>query len=598
MIDCQDRHIIFHVWLNIGGQNMDFRNIITDFLADQTGLEPEQIDAWIEIPPQPELGDFAFPCFRLAKHLRRSPNQIAVELAQKAKSGLPNIKDMKAVNGYLNFFVDRGAYVASTIRKILDAGETLGRCGIGSGQTAVIEYSSPNIAKPFHVGHAFSTVLGHALYRIYDHLGYRTVRVNHLGDYGTQFGKLIVAWRLWGNEDQVSADPIRELLRLYVRFHEEAKTNPELEDKAREAFRRLEEGCEPEKELWQKFRDLSLKSFDEVYKRLGVSFDSYLGESFYSSRIPEVINLLEEKGLLVESDGALVVPLDEYDLPPCIILKSDGTTIYASRDIAAVLYRWEQYHFDWNIYVVGATQALHFRQVFAVLEKAGFEAAKKCVHVGFGLVKFPDRKLSTRSGDVIFLTDLLDESVEKTKAIIEENKRQRQTDIEEDEIEEVAEKVGVGAVVYTFLKNSRERDIIFSWEEMLDFNGDSAPYVQYTYARARSILRKAGPEASEATMMDEEDLRCLSTDDEFAMAKILYDFESTLIRAAELYEPYLITRQITALARAFNKYYNHEPILKTEDQTQRKARLAMVQAVCQVIRMGLDLIGISVVERM
>ena len=457
---------------------MDFRSQIVTWLAGQTGLERDQIDAWIEIPPQPALGDYAFPCFRLAKHLRRAPAKIAEELAGLARGNIAQLADVQPVQGYLNFFVDRALFVQAAIKHVLASGDGLGRQALGAGQTVVVEYSSPNIAKPFHVGHAFTTILGQAIYRLYDHLGYRTVRVNHLGDYGTQFGKLIVAYRLWGDEQAVAADPIRELLRIYVRFHDEAKERPELEDQAREAFRQLETGSAPEKALWQTFRDLSLKEFSAVYERLGVSFDSYLGESFYSDRIPDVVRLLNERGILIESQGAQVVMLDEYGLPPCIILKSDGTTIYASRDLAAVLYRWEQYRFARNIYVVGTPQALHFRQVFAVLDKAGVEASKNCVHVGFGLVKFPDRKLSTRSGDVIFLSDLLQESVDKTREIIAENARLRQTDMQMAEIDEAAEKIGLGAIVYTFLKNGRERDIVFSWEEMLDFDGDSSPYVQ------------------------------------------------------------------------------------------------------------------------
>ena len=574
---------------------MDFRSQIVTWLAGQTGLERDQIDAWIEIPPQPALGDYAFPCFRLAKHLRRAPAKIAEELAGQARGNIAQLADVQPVQGYLNFFVDRACFVQAAIEHVLASGDGLGRQALGDGQTVVVEYSSPNIAKPFHVGHAFTTILGQAIYRLYDHLGYRTVRVNHLGDYGTQFGKLIVAYRLWGDEQAVAADPIRELLRIYVRFHDEAKERPELEDQAREAFRQLETGSAPEKALWQTFRDLSLKEFSAVYERLGVSFDSYLGESFYSDRIPDVVRLLNERGILIESQGAQVVMLDEYGLPPCIILKSDGTTIYASRDLAAVLYRWEQYRFARNIYVVGTPQALHFRQVFAVLDKAGVEASKNCVHVGFGLVKFPDRKLSTRSGDVIFLSDLLQESVDKTREIIAENARLRQTDMQMAEIDEAAEKIGLGAIVYTFLKNGRERDIVFSWEEMLDFDGDSAPYVQYTYARARSILRKA---EAEGQALPGTCAPVLTSEDEFAIAKLLDGFDQAVVRAAELYEPYILLRQVTALARAFNKYYNHEPILKTGDLLLRQSRLALLQAVCQAIRVGLDLVGIGVVERM
>ncbi len=577
---------------------MDFRLHIASWLATETSLPQEEIDAWIEIPPQPQLGDYAFPCFRLAKHLRRSPVQIADELARKAKDAVSDLHDVQAINGYLNFFVDRSSYNSSVLKRVLSAGDTLGMDTIGEGKTVIVEFSSPNIAKPFHVGHAFTTILGNALYRIYDRLGYKTIRVNHLGDYGTQFGKLIVAYRLWVDHEKLAASPIDELLRIYVRFHEEAKSNPELDEQAREAFRRLESGSIEEKALWQKIRDLSLKAFELIYERLGVSFDSYRGESFYSDQIPAVVQWLESKHLLTKSDGAQVVMLDEYGLPPCIILKSDGTTIYASRDIAAVLYRWEQYQFAKNLYVVGTTQALHFQQVFAVLDKAGLEAAKQCEHIGFGLVKFPDRKLSTRSGDVVLLSDLLQESVDKTKEIIRQNSLVRNVSMSDDEINAVAEKIGVGAVVYTFLRNGRERDIVFSWEEMLDFEGDSAPYVQYTYARARSILRKADMDESITEPVSESRLKRLTTDDEFALAKLLDDFDQTLQKAVKQNEPYLVIRYVTALARSFNKYYNHEPILKTDGAELRLARLNLVQAVCLTIRTALELVGIAVVERM
>ncbi len=576
---------------------MDYRAAIAKWLADRTGLEQDRIDRLIETPPQPEMGDFAFPCFRLAKTLRQAPPKIAADLASEAEASLDSSVRVEVVSGYLNFFVDRKSFIAGAISDTLQAGDHLGRSDEGFGKTVIVEYSSPNIAKPFHVGHAFTTILGHALYRIYDRLGYNVVRMNHLGDYGTQFGKLIVAFRKWGDEAALKEHPIQELLRIYVKFHHEAEQDKDLENQARDAFRRLEAGEAEEKVLWQRFRDLSLAEFSVVYERLGVSFDNYNGESFYSDQIPAVIDLLKDKGLLEESEGAQVVKLEDKGLPPCIILKSDGTTIYASRDIAAVLYRIKTYDFYKNIYVVGNPQALHFKQVFAVLEKAGIDQAKDCEHVGFGLVKFPDRKLSTRSGDVILLADLLRESCDKTLEIIRENQTIRQTDMDEQEMAQVAEKIGLGAVVYTFLRNGRERDIVFSWEEMLDFDGDSAPYVQYTYARARSILRKA---ADQGINLDAAyaNLGLLDGDEEFAIAKLLDGFADALRRAAAANEPSILLRQVTLLARTFNKYYNTEPILGTPDENVRLARLALLQAVCQAIRSGLDLVGIQVVERM
>lgn len=578
---------------------MDYQATIVKWLAGQTGIGEELIDGWMEIPPQPTLGDYAFPCFQLARTMRQAPPQIAASLAQQAADDSSLPARVQAVGAYLNFFIDRTQYIGQVISQTLAAGANLGASDLGSGKTVIVEYSSPNIAKPFHIGHAFTTILGQAIYRLYDRLGYKVVRMNHLGDYGTQFGKLIVANRLWGDEAALLQEPIKELLRVYVKFHDEAAARPELEIEAREAFQRLEAGEPTEKALWQRFRDLSIKEFDSVYQRLGIEFDNSNGESFYSDQIPAVVSLLKEKGLIVESNGAQVVMLDEYNLPPCIILKSDGTTIYASRDIAAVLYRIATYHFFKNIYVVGNPQALHFQQVFAVLEKAGIAEAAACKHVGFGLVKFPDRKLSTRAGDMIFLADLLSESVDKTLEIIRQNAQLRGTDMLEVEMRDVAEKIGLGAVVYTFLKNGRERDIVFSWEEMLDFDGDSAPYVQYTYARARSILRKAGEtDCQAAASLDAAALSVLTHDDEFALAKLLDGFGDAVQKAAEAYEPFILVRQVTLLARTFNKYYNSESILGTADKTVRQARLALLQAVCLGIRTGLDLAGITAVERM
>lgn len=577
---------------------MNDRQMLVLQLQQLTGLEAAQLDSLIEIPPQPSLGDYAFPCFTLAKTMRKAPTLIAAGLAEHLRGRLDCFDRIEVVGGYLNFFLNRSRFIANTILDVRAAGRAYGSATAPTDQPVIIEFSSPNIAKPFHVGHAFTTIIGHALSRIYQHLGYRVIRMNHLGDYGTQFGKLIVAYHLWGDEAALQQAPIHELLRIYVRFHEEAQQNPELEQQAREHFRRLEEGQAEEIALWQRFRDLSLIEFAQVYDRLGIQFDNYNGESFYSSQIPAVVAMLEEKGLLEDSEGARVVRLDEFGLPPCIILKSDGTTIYASRDIAAALYRYREYHFLKNIYVVGTPQALHFQQVFGVLEKAGFAFAKDCVHIGFGLVRFADRKLSTRSGDVIFLQDLLQEAVDKTLEIIRSNAALRAPDMTEEDMREIAEHVGIGAITYTFLKNSRERDIVFSYEEMLDFEGDSAPYVLYTYARARSILRKAAAGAPDAVQAGPDALMKLQTDEEFVIAKLVEGLPLSIAKAASTNEPFMVVRQITQLARAFNKYYHNEPILTTADPDLRSARLALLETVCETLSIGLDLVGIRPVERM
>ena len=441
---------------------MDYRTEIAVRIAVATGLDAETTNGLIEVPPQKELGDYAFPCFALSKTLRKAPAFIASELATDPRLGASWIEKVESVGPYLNFFLDRGHVASTVLTAILESGIHYGDGDEGKGKTVIVEFSSPNIAKPFHVGHAFTTVLGNSLSRIYSKLGYRVVRMNHLGDYGTQFGKLITAYRLWGDEQALRSAPIKELLRIYVKFHEAEKDDPSLGITARENFRRLEEGCPDERALWEKFRDMSLKEFSAVYEKMGVSFDNYNGESFYGDRIPEVVKLLNEKGILTESEGAQVVMLDEYGLPPCIIIKSDGTTIYASRDLAAAMYRYDTYGFYKNIYVVGLPQALHFKQVFAVLEKAGLPYAGDCVHVGFGLVKFKNMKFSTREGNIVVLDELLDESISKTREIIKSNALIRDTGMSDEGFEEVALKVGIGAVIYTYLRAGRERDIVFS----------------------------------------------------------------------------------------------------------------------------------------
>lgn len=441
---------------------MDFKTYIVEKLTEYTGLEYEAVEKAIEIPPDEKMGDLAFPCFPLARVLRKAPPLIAKDMAEKFADD-PVLDKCEAAGGYLNFFLDRAEFIKGTVTGVRNAGEDWGKSQEGEGKTVLVEYSSPNIAKPFHIGHLFSTAVGNSLARIYKHLGYHVESLNHLGDWGTQFGKLISAYKRWGDAAAIEKDPINELLKIYVRFHQEAEKNPELEDEAREYFKKLEDGDEETTKLWSYFRELSLVEFKRVYDMLGVSFDSYNGEAFYSDKMDEVVDILRDKGLLVESQGAQVVDLSDVNMPPCIILKSDGATIYATRDIAAALYRHRTYDFYKNIYVVGIPQSLHFKQIFEVMKRAGWEWSNGCEHVGFGLVKLPGKNMSTRNGDVVFLEDVLNESIEKTKAIIKENNHGI------EDVDGVAKKIGIGAILYTFLKNSREKDIIFSWESMLRF---------------------------------------------------------------------------------------------------------------------------------
>ena len=565
---------------------MDFKEYAVEKISKITELEKEQISALTEVPPNPDMGDLAFPCFTLAKTMRKSPVMIASELAGKLE-GDEYIEKAEAQGGYLNFFFNRGAFAEDTVKKVLESNGSWGSSDMGKGKTVLVEFSSPNIAKPFHIGHLFSTALGNSLERIYKHLGYNTVKLNHLGDWGTQFGKLICAYKYWGDREVIEKDPINELLKIYVKFHDEAKNNPELDDEAREYFRLLEDGDEEVTSLWKYFREISLVEFKRVYDMLGISFDSYNGESFYSDKMQEVVDYLDEKGILVDSEGAKIVDLSDKEIPPCIILKSNGTTIYATRDIAAALYRKRTYDFDKNIYVVGTPQALHFKQIFSVIEKAWGDWAKDCLHVGFGLVKFPDKKLSTRDGDVVFLEDVLNESIAKTLEVIKTNT----PDMENPE--EAATKIGIGAILYTFLKNNREKDIIFSWDSMLDFEGESAPYVQYSYARGRSILRRAEDDYCNA------DLTLLTGKEEYELIKVLRGFGEAVVNSANKNEPFYVNRYVTNLAKAFNKFYNSYPILKSDVPMEtKKARLALVDATTQVIKTALGLLGIETVEKM
>lgn len=563
---------------------MNYKELISERLSSIIELPIEDIEKLIEIPPKPEMGDFAFPCFQLAKTFRKAPNMIAEEL--KDKFDKSNFEKVENLGPYLNFFVDKSIFSKNVIEKILEEKDKYGASNEGKGRKALIEYSSPNIAKPFHVGHLFSTAIGNALYKIFTFEGYDCERLNHLGDWGTQFGKLIAAYKRWVDKEALEKEPIKELLRIYVKFHDEAEKDPALEEEGRLHFKRLEDGEEEEVKLWKRFRELSLKEFEKVYHMLNVEFDSYAGESFYGDKMDAVVEEIDEKGLLVESNGAKVVMLEDYNMPPCIIKKSDGATIYATRDLATAIYRKKTYDFYKSIYVVGLEQSLHFKQVFTTLKLMGHDWADDCTHIGFGLVRFTDRKLSTRKGEVIFLEDLLKESVDKTLEIINE----KNSELENKE--ETAKKIGIGAVIFTYLKNNRERDIVFSWDEMLSFDGETGPYVQYSYARGKSILRKA------EEIQGDVDYSKLSSKEEFELVKTLEGFNKSILQAIEKLEPSIVTRYVIEVAKAFNKFYNHNSILNAEDEEIKKARIKLVESTCQVIKNALNLLGIEVVEKM
>ena len=562
---------------------MDFKSYIAEKIAAATEGDKENIFTLIEKPKDEAMGDAAFPCFSLSKVLRKAPNMIAAELAEKITAD-DVVGEVKAVGGYLNFFFNKKLFVSEIAEKVLNEGENYGKCSEGEGKTVVIDYSSPNIAKPFHIGHLFSTSVGNSLAKIYNFLGYKVERVNHLGDWGTQFGKVISAYKRWGDKAVVEKDPITELNKLYVKFHEEAEKDPALEDEGRREFHLLETGDTENYNLWKWFRDVSLEEYKRVYERMGVGFDSYNGEAFYMDKMDGVIAELKEKDMLKLSEGAYIVEFD--DMPPSIVLKQDGSTIYTTRDLAAAEYRNKTYNFDKNIYVVGLPQSLHFKQIFAILEKLGKDYAKDCVHVGFGTVKFATGAMSTRSGNVVLLETVLSEAINKTAEIMKNNGNAI------DDIESASESVGIGAIFYTFLKNSREKDIIFDWDDILDFNGESGPYVQYSYARGKSVLRKAEIKDFSGASFDYD-----ITPEEYSLCKLLSEFTDTVKAAAEKNEPFYITRYVTNVAKAFNKFYNTTPILKGEENVQ-KARLLITEATTVCIKNALALLGINTVERM
>ena len=545
----------------------------------------EEITALIEVPPNKEMGDFAFPCFKLAKVFRKAPNMIAEEISSKiVAQGV--ISKVTPLGGYINFFVNKSQLAETVIKDVLTKKEKYGHSDLGKDKTIVIDFSSPNIAKPFHIGHIRTTVIGNALYKIYSSQGYNTVRINHLGDYGTQFGKLIVAFKLWGNKEAVEANPIPELLKLYIKFHDEAEKHPEMEDEARAWFTKLENGDKEAKELWQWFRDESLKEFARVYNLLDIEFDSYNGESFYSDKMDRVIDTIKDKGLLKESQGTNIVDLEKYNMPPALITKNDGSTLYMTRDLAAALYRKENYDFEKCIYVVGSQQSLHFNQLFKVLELVGFEWAKDMVHVPFGMVALEEGTMSTRKGRVVFLEDVLRQAIEKTKeTMLAKNPNALNVD-------EIAKQVGVGAVVFQELSNSRIKDYTFSWSRTLSFEGETGPYVQYTHARCCAVLRKAKEEVT-----TDINYELLNDVDSAEVLKVIASFNKTILNAMRKNEPHIITRFVLDLAQAFNKFYHDNSIL-VEDVELRKARLALVASTRQALENGLNLLGMQAPERM
>ncbi|HAZ0775711.1 TPA: arginine--tRNA ligase [Enterococcus faecium] len=550
--------------------------------AVKDDLTLEQVEQLLENPKSAEHGDVAFPAFSLAKVYRKAPQQIAADLAEKIDSA--NFEKIEVVGPYLNFFMNKELISKKVLQTVVKEKEHYGDSNIGNQGTVPIDMSSPNIAKPISMGHLRSTVIGNSIGFIMEKIGYQPIRINHLGDWGTQFGKLIVAYKKWGTEEAVKAEPINELLRLYVQFHEVAETEPELNEEARAWFKRLEEGDKEAIQLWQWFRDESMKEFNKIYDLLEVRFDSLNGEAFYNDKMDEIVKLLEEKHLLNEDKGAEIVDLSAYDLNPALIKKSDGATLYITRDLAAALYRKRTYDFKQSLYVVGNEQSYHFKQLKAVLKEMGFDWSDDMHHIPFGLITQGGKKLSTRKGKIVLLEEVLNEAIQSAKEQISE----KNPDLENKDA--VAKQVGVGAVIFHDLKNDRLNTFDFNLEEVVRFEGETGPYVQYTHARAVSLLEKAGFVPSETADY------ALNDDTSWEVVKLIQKYPETVLSAGEKYEPSVIAKHAIKLAQAFNKYYAHTKILA--DDEQKEARLALVYAVTVLLKEDLRLLGLHAPDKM
>ena len=568
---------------------IDFKENIAQKISEVTNIDKEELKTYIEIPPNSDLGDYAFPCFKLAKSLRKAPPVIASEIKEAIKLDDGSIEKIEIVGGYLNIYITTASLAETVLKEVAQKQEKYGSSNIGMGKNVVIDYSAPNIAKPFHIGHLRSTVIGGALYKIYNFLGYNSVGINYLGDWGLQFGKVMAGYDMWKDEYDFSQSEIQAILKIYVRFCQEEKEKPELTELAREYFKRLEDGEEKEVETWKWIRRISLENYQKTYNLLNSKFDSYNGESYYNDKMDAVVDELREKGLLKESEGAQVVDLSEYDMPPCIIITSAGTTIYATRDLASLKDRINKYDFDKAIYVVGNEQRLHFKQVFKVLELMGYpEYARKCEHVPFGLVVDKDgEKIGSRKGNSVFLEDILKEAIQKVEKIIDE----KNPGLEDKG--EVARKVGVGAIIFNDLSNSRIKDEIFDWDMLLNFQGETGPYIQYIYVRTRSLLEKAGyvPDLENINFSKLQEKEAVET------LKLLYRFNEFVTLAADKNEPSIISRYLIDVAQNFSTFYNEHKII-TEDKTVQDARLALTYAVGTVLKSGVTLLGMEMPNKM
>ena len=568
---------------------IDYRCEIAKKISDVTNISKEELANYIEKPKNSEMGDYAFPCFKLAKELKKAPAIIAEELKNNMDIDKNLIENVEIVGGYLNFYINKESLAREVIKEFDLKKEKYGSSNEGENKNVVIDYSSPNIAKPFHIGHLRSTVIGQSLYNIYKFLGYNSIGINHLGDWGTQFGKLIEGYKRWGKEYNIDKNPIDELTKLYVRINEECKKDESVLEECRKNFKKLEDGDKTCVELWKKFREVSLKEFQKVYDILGTKFESVCGESFYTDKMPEIVEMLEKSGKLIESQGAKVVDLEEKNMPPCIIIKSNKSTTYETRDLAAILYRARTYDFCKAIYVTSYEQILHFEQIFEVAKLLDMDEKYKenLVHVPFGMVRLKEGKMSTREGNIIKLEDLLNEAVSRVEKIIEEKNPELENK------KEIAKKVGIGAVIFNDLSNSRIKDEIFDWDTMLNFNGETGPYIQYIYVRTKSVLNKAGyiPKIEDVkidNLLDKSSMEVL---------KLIYSFNEIVKLSISKNEPYIIARFLIDLAKAYSVFYTENQIM-IENTEIKDARIYLTYMVNVVLETGANLLGIQMPERM
>lgn len=568
---------------------INFKKEIVKIISNAINMNLDEIEGYIEVPPDETKGDYAFPCFKLAKELRKAPPVIANELKEKIDTSNEILDSVEVVGGYINFYINKNLLIQNTINEINLNGEEYGKSNIGEGKNIIVEYSSPNIAKPFHIGHLRNTLIGHSLYNMYKFLGYNTIGINHLGDYGTQFGKMIEGYKLWGQEYNIEENPIEELTKIYVRINDLCKQDEKVLEACRDNFKKLEDGDKYCVEIWNKFKDLSLKEFNRIYDILGVEFDSLNGEAFYSDKMDEVVNLLEKSGELVESEGAKIIDLEEQKLGVCMIKKSNNSTTYATRDLAAILYRARTYDFDKCLYIVAYEQNLHFKQIFeaAKLLEIDEKYINGLKHVPYGMVHLKSGKMSTREGNVIKVNDLLEEAVSRVEKIIEEKNPDMKNKHEN------AKRIGIGAIVFSNIGTTLIKDQIFDWDTILNFTGETGPYVQYTYVRTKSVLNNV----EKLPNIEDINIEQLNNKEAIKIIKLIYNFQGIVYEATEKYEPSILARYLIDLSKAYSSFYNEYKIM-SDNIDERNARVYLTYITGLVLKIGMNLLGINMPDKM